>query len=452
MKLPSRILKSRYGIYYLRLQKYGLDRRISLRTRDPLAASLAAYKLGATIAGMDIDKLNNLTATDIKQWTVETTGDSIKISTDGSEKDHQRALEAMKLMLETRSSRYQETQKPSPSQQASVDAAMSIFNITTLRWALDTYYPTLNKSDSALKTKKMAKSVLERIADVMHANFDMRNFTDEAVDRMWMQSRLLEVAGSTVKKELSWVRAFSEWCAASARQYCPAPLTLTVSASKSKNDHYEYFRSGDLEAIFNALPAAATKSWHFWLPVIGLYTGARIGEIAALRPEHFFDKAGLNAVHLPGTKTDCAPRDIPIHHDLVTLGLLELVEARRKAGKVTLFDINVSEQNGAGAAPSKWFGTFLRNKAKIKEDGKVFHSFRHTLVDHLRQHNASPEARMQFMGHSSGGNVHNAVYGREPLGLAALQERVVSKIDWHKYCGWSPDMKILSDAALTWKK
>ena len=94
----------------------------------------------------------------------------------------------------------------------------------------------------------------------------------------------------------------------------------------------------------------------------------------------------------------------------------------------------------------------MTSKAKITDHGKVFHSFRHTLVDHLRQHDAPPEARMQFMGHSSGGNVHNAVYGREPLGLAALYERVVSKIDWQKYCGWSPDLKKLSDTAAALKK
>lgn len=181
----------------------------------------------------------------------------------------------------------------------------------------------------------MARSVLERLSEILHADFDMQNFTDETIDKMWMQPRMLEVAGATVKKELSWVRAFSEWYAAPKRQYYPTSLALTVAAYKSKNEHYEYFRNNDLKAIFDALSEAANKTWHFWLPVIGLYTGSRIGEIAALKPEHFFDKAGLNAVHLPGTKTDCAPRDISIHHDLVALGLLEFVDTRRKAGKVT---------------------------------------------------------------------------------------------------------------------
>lgn len=122
MKLPSRVVKSRHGIYYLRIQRSGIDRRISLRTRDPLTASLAAYKLGATIARMDIDKLKDLTVADIKQWTIE--ADGVKITTVGSAEDHQNALEAIKLMLETRDSRLIEPQMPSTSQQASIDAAI----------------------------------------------------------------------------------------------------------------------------------------------------------------------------------------------------------------------------------------------------------------------------------------------------------------------------------------
>jgi len=44
MKLKSFLVKSRHGIYYLRLQRHGKDRRISLRTRDPLIASVYASK------------------------------------------------------------------------------------------------------------------------------------------------------------------------------------------------------------------------------------------------------------------------------------------------------------------------------------------------------------------------------------------------------------------------
>lgn len=268
----------------------------------------------------------------------------------------------------------------------------------------------------------------------------MAAFTDEAVRELWMQVRLGQVAGSSVKKELTFIRAFSTWASAQVRGYCPAPLTITVPAAKAKNQHWEYFTGDDLRKIFTDLPKPVKKQWQYWIPVIGLYTGARIGEIAALRVEHFFEKAGIRAMHLPGTKTDCAARDVPIHPDLVQLGLLDYVEARRKAGKAMLFDLVVSAQNGAGASCSKWFGRHLTERG-IKGH-KAFHSFRHSMVDHLRQMGAPTEARMQFMGHAAGGGVHNEVYGRAALGLPMIARDVVDKINWQAYCGWSLLAKI----------
>lgn len=54
MKLPSYLKQSARGIYYLRLQRGGKDRRISLRTRDPNVAATAAYRFGATISADEV--------------------------------------------------------------------------------------------------------------------------------------------------------------------------------------------------------------------------------------------------------------------------------------------------------------------------------------------------------------------------------------------------------------
>lgn len=444
MKFPSRVLKSRHGIYYLRIQRFGLDRRISLRTRDPLTASLAGYRLGVRIAVMDIDKFKNLSEKDIYDLKLTVDGDRVEIVTDGSDTEQRHAMEAMKLLLESRSNRHSDTQIPTVSKQSSINAALSTLNKTTLRWALDTYYPIMEKSKDAIKTKKMAKTALERVCRLLQADFDMHNFNDEVIEIFWMQPRLLEVKANTVKKELSWIRSFSKWAAEPTRKYCSSPLTLTISAD---DNHWEYFRQEDLKAIFDTLPDVAEEAWQFWIPIIGLYTGGRIGEIAALQTKHFFKKTNLEIMHLPGTKNRCAPRDIPIHPDLINLGILDLVEFRKKAGKSMIFELKPSGQNGYGGTPSSWFSEFIREKAGISDDRKVFHSFRHTIVDHLRQHESQQEARMQYLGHSTGNSVHNYVYGREPLGLAALQERVVSKIDWGKYCGWSLDIPKLTNVA-----
>jgi len=63
MKLNSFLVKSRYGIFYLRLQRGGVDRRISLRTRDPERAMYMAYQFGVkvhTIKNISTYELNDL--------------------------------------------------------------------------------------------------------------------------------------------------------------------------------------------------------------------------------------------------------------------------------------------------------------------------------------------------------------------------------------------------------
>ena len=429
MHLNSYLKVSRHGIYYLRVQRGGMDRRVSLRTRNPSEAAAVAYQFGYTMSQMSDPFDPDLTS------KIERALADFRIR----EVESQARIDAM-----VRAAIPREPFQPSPA--ISPITAAPVLRPTCLRDAATEYFPMLEKSGDAAKSIKMAKSTLNKVVDVLGADFDMSKFVDEEVEKLWMQPRKQVVAGSTVKKELSFVRSFSAWAADSKRMYAPSPLTLTIRDDESKSQHREYFRADDLKKIFDSLPTAARHPWHLWIPLIGLYTGARIGEPAALRVEHFFEKAGLSVMHLPGTKTDCAPRDVPIHPDLIELGLLHLVEARRSAGKEYLFDITKSGQNGFGAAPSKWFGAFLRDTVKISDRNKVFHSFRHTLVDHLRQHDASPEARMQYVGHSTGGSSH-AMYGREPLGLPALQARVVDNIDWQKYCGWSPNLATLKARA-----
>lgn len=424
MRLPSYLVQSRHGIYYLRIQRGGTDRRVSLRTRDPQRAMVAAYTLGATLLGMKR----------ISTYDITVGPDGLRIKADG-EDDHRRAMEAVERARDY----YAALAASAMSKATAAKSSWSPPSLHTvyLRDALREYLPVLQKSDMALKSKKMAESTLGKMAEVLGGDFDMASFVDAEIEVRWLEPRKHEVAAATVKKELSWVRAFASWAAEPSRKYCPAQLSLTVAA---ENEHYDYYRSDDLRRIFNALPDAAARPWHLWVPVIALYTGARVGEPAALKVDHFGEKVGLKIMHLPGTKTDCAPRDVPIHPDLLSMGLLDLVAARRDAGCEFLFDISVSAQNGAGAAPSKWYTNFLREVVGIKDEKKVFHSFRHTLIDHLRQHDAPREAREQYVGHSQGSSAH-AMYGRELLGLPALQERVVDKINWQRYCGWQPDIE-----------
>ncbi len=429
MKLHSRLLKSRHGIYYFRIQKHGIDKRWSLGTRDPITASIAAYKIGAKITSMKIDPSK------IKGWTLKTDGMNVELTTEDNDADRQSAQIALEAALEKISLISQ--QYP---QTKSVEVQIPTLSIAE---AISEYTPTLFESDQKEKSKRMALSVLNNLRKLLGDNFSMFELDDYVIEDIWLESRLKTVSRTTAKRDLSFIRSFVEWAADRKRNYAPAKLTFAIEA---KGENYEYFSQADLKNIFDNLPANAKNPMEFWVVILGLYTGGRIGEIAGMHTDYVFEKSSLTVMRLAGTKTDASDRIIPMHKDLIKLGFLDYVECRRKAKKEFLFDISVSQQNGSGAKASKFF-TGFKNKIGIDNNLKVFHSFRHTITDLMNQASIGDKAGSQYTGHALEKSVRNGNYGRRLLSLEVMQAEVVDKIDWFKYCSWEPDFEILKKRA-----
>lgn len=423
MKIHSHLKKSRHGIYYLRLQINGLDKRWSLGTRDLNQALIESHKLSATILQM---KINQINLDKVKTWTLESDGQSIKVKTEDNDADRKSATEALVALVQAQSTK---------SQQA-IAQNKSINPTVSLSHALIEYTTYITKTNTAEKSQRMALSAIHHLTNLLGADFNMSNLNDEVIEDKWIDNRLKEVAKTTVKRDLSFIRSFINWGADRKRKYCPAKLTTTMEAT---GENWAYLDKNDLSNIFSNLHSHVGKPYQLWIPLLGLYTGARVSELSSLKVNSIYEKSGLNVMHISGTKTDASDRHIPIHHDLLQLGFLEYVESRRIKNKVQLFDIS---KNDGGKVVSKWY-TSYKKKIGLTDKHKVFHSFRPTLVDHLKQTGVDFEARCQYIGHDSGGGVHNKIYGRNELNLTIIKNNVVDKIDWLKYCGWQLDINFL---------
>ncbi len=128
----------------------------------------------------------------------------------------------------------------------------------------------------------------------------------------------------------------------------------------------------------------------YFLPLLGLYTGARISELAQLATDDLklAEDAGPvlaireDAERGQRLKTAASVREVPVHPELVRLGLLDYWGAIKEHGAGPLFPaIARTELNGAGGKVSQWFGKY--KTAKGFGTGLVFHSFRHTLHTRL---------------------------------------------------------------------
>jgi integrase len=177
------------------------------------------------------------------------------------------------------------------------------------------------------------------------------------------------------------------------------------------------YDSEDLKRLFNSplyakiprIPKAARAAAGQWLPLLGLYTGARLEELGQLRVAdlksegsiHYFDMVTLDeAGGRIRRKTKSSRRNIPIHQVLIDCGFLRYVHKLRDAGEKRLFkDLEFTEEWHT-ANWSKWWGRWAREHVSSVKT-KCFHSFRHLFADSLRATKCPDSVVERLMGHSS---------------------------------------------------
>lgn len=176
----------------------------------------------------------------------------------------------------------------------------------------------------------------------------------------------------------------------------------------------------------------------FWIPIIALYTGMRLDEIAQLHLDDIKqDDEGIwvvdvNADEEKKLKTPSSKRLIPIHPFILDeLKLHKYVEHLKHQGVSRLFPELNKRRDGYSQAVSKWFNTSYKIKCGIVEDGrkKDFHSFRTTFTTHLEHKGVHLGMLKQVLGHSKGDDVTLSFY-TEKYSPQQLLEGVIQKIDY----------------------
>ena len=154
----------------------------------------------------------------------------------------------------------------------------------------------------------------------------------------------------------------------------------------------------------------------FWITLIGYFTGMRLGEIAQLSVADVRQEHGVWVfeIHDRGDnrlKTANSKRRVPIHRELLRLGLIQYRDAISVGGNKELFPRVTPASDGyESSAYSKRFSRFLK-RIGIKVDRRLsFHSFRHTMKDMLRSAGVEESVQRELLGHEDGSAA--AQYGR----------------------------------------
>jgi len=168
---------------------------------------------------------------------------------------------------------------------------------------------------------------------------------------------------------------------------------LSVHDPVPDEDKRDPFRLDHLQKLFGVAPWAPrdeTRPARFWVPLLCLFHGLRLGEAAGLPVEHVSEREGIPVLVLKPydgrrLKTESSRGVLPIHRELIQIGFLEYVARRRAEGATVLFpDAKVNRNGKGGAKVGEWFSGRIREFG-LEGTKLGMHSFRHAFEDRLRE-------------------------------------------------------------------
>ncbi|WP_146044485.1 tyrosine-type recombinase/integrase [Burkholderia pseudomallei] len=464
MKIPSRISQSRHGIYYYRLQftvsGKRQERRLSLCTKDPiiakeksllLSAALVADRRKLSMANDDVSIKQTLqrlgdTARDLKIAWNGPNGQSVVMEADP---DKPADLEALKQASEAfwnselgQSFKREESPAVQPTQPPQPEVGGMTLEEAIKRYA------TRQGPKLAAKTLYEYGNYHRIFLEWLNARHKTKNIPIRDVNRqdvsIFIDDLLAQgISHHTIQQK--YLAAISGLFAlAQAEGSFPEGSTfpsrghklLTKREAKKTQGKRSYkpFTDQDLKDIFNPKTYLAQRNpTDYWLPLLALFTGGRISELCQLLTHDVRKIGEIWAIAITDEdesqrlKTPAAKRTIPLHPQLIKLGFLDFVDDMASFGGMLFPYLTANKFSNFSETPSERWGSYL-DTIGISDRKKVFHSFRSTSNNRLKQNGVSEETRCQFIGHEY--DTVNSTNYAELHNVAFLLEHAASKLNF----------------------
>jgi integrase len=262
-------------------------------------------------------------------------------------------------------------------------------------------------------------------------------YREKTISQLLAMKNLKPMSLTRVNSMLGWISSFFRW--AQKHGYAKTGVADGLSLPRRRSEHEErgIYTEADVIKIFQSPIFSSmknTRADHFWIPLIALFSGMRLNEICQLYTEDVREIDGvpcfeINGKHDKNLKNLTSKRIIPIHPSLLEIGLLRYVEKMRRENMPRLWMAFKLRRDGYGHSFSNFWQGY--NRKFITDDPKkVFHSFRHTLANDLKQKGVVDSIIAEILGHS----VHSITLGRygkkyQPLILLEGLQKISYKLD-----------------------
>lgn len=481
MRLPSRLHASRHGVLYLRVIIPSVLRnafngrrefRYSLHTKDANEARSMAriinaridYALmqlkGETMASVRkvrLDEVGLNITSDLSNYKLKRHQDgSVEVEATDAD-DHKRAMEALALSIApiTPSARAAPTAYHLPAPPNSVGLTETIANYAALE------APKIRRK-TAYEYERMQRKFLQWMQEVRNRRDPpMHTITRDDIKAYLKHLQAVEkLAPYTI--DAKYLPALTGLFLRARRDSAypdnvelPTVRLRTLSKKaleekRAKQKQDKPYSTEELKLIFAPRHlTTATKPHQFWLPLIALFTGARLNEICQLHLEDITQVEGvwsfdINNRGVKRLKTSSAVRLVPISQTLIDIGLLEYVEDVKALGgaqhktkilhppKMVFPYLNRTKQGEHfthdatrdWTAYRKFVGVRVdANEDRGENDGGI-HPFRYVFGNALVHGDIAKEVREQLMGHKQEG-VISEVYSQRRI-IKYLADEVIS--------------------------
>lgn len=249
--------------------------------------------------------------------------------------------------------------------------------------------------------------------------------------RAWLIQPEQKTTSKTARDRLIWVKSLLHFAAQDLALIRQSPWNGIDIDFKTVNKRRPWSLD-ELAHLFNQplhlayeLPAEAKagKDAAYWIPLLGLFTGARLGEIAQLRVRDVQTDSPVPLLSITNegetqrVKTKAGIREVPVHSQLIRLGFLDYARQVRSSNNESLWPDLATRVEKAGGYFSQWFGGYRRSLGFGSRPD--FHCFRHTVRTQMAEAGVQEGVIDRLVGHEVKGSVGARVYThRTPKSLS----------------------------------
>jgi integrase len=299
----------------------------------------------------------------------------------------------------------------------------------------ESYFPVLRELFGTLRTGDLTKNHVIELMKILQKTPSNRNKIPEFKNLSLRDFLTVDVpkekllAPTTLGHYLTNIGSFFSWLKTVdyTQIDLESPLkTLKIKKTRS-NEQKDVFSKKDLANLFNSKEychGLHKKPSHFWVPLIGIYTGARLNEICQLSIKDVREDKGNNCWVFDFNEDQSDDKNksikgahhtrlVPIHRDLIQLGFIDYFKSQKSQKSPRVFpDLEyVRDANKYGSNLQRWFNRTYKNGCGIKSDKTSFHSLRHTVITHLvNEKEVDPNRLAVGMGQTPEGGVTQKVY------------------------------------------